>query len=30
VLVVEDLRLLMVREVAITNKRYISEPHKRE
>ena len=29
-LVVEDLRLLMVNEVTISNKRYTDEPHKRE
>ncbi len=28
-LIVADMRLLMVGSVAITNKRYISEPHKR-
>ena len=29
-LIVQDLRLLMVNEVNISNKRYIDEPHKRE
>ena len=29
-LIVADLRLLMVDEVHISNKRYVDEPHKRE